>query len=330
MKFKRFGIWAMCILILVSFTLTVVSAANLKGITIISAAPGGTQYPLSVGLMSIISNHMPGLTATVDASTGGAYQNLNMINMGKAEIGISNPGAALQAFKGVGEFEGNKCANLRSVIYLSSYINLLQLVTFADSPIKELRDIDGLRVCAGLAGGGHDTFLRSFIDVLGIKPIIINVDFNDGADMLADHRVDYLFIHGAAPNTTIMNLEVLQKIKLVPVSKESAEIILRALPELCLEYTNVLAGTYKRLDQDVPSLGVGGTIVTNKDVPADVIYDFVKAIFENQDIMKAAHPSGAPLYKQDAAKLSVPLHVGALKYYKDNGIDIPEGLILSE
>lgn len=328
MKFKKFGIWAMCILVLVSFTFTVVSAANLKEITIISAAPGGTQYPLSVGIMGIILNHVPGITATVDASSGGAHQNLNMINMGKAELGFANAGTALEAFKGVGDFEGNKGDNLRSVIYFSSYVNLLQLVTFADSPIKEFTDIDGLRVCAGLAGGGHDTMLRGFIDALGIKPKIINVSFSDGADMLRDDRIDALFIYGGSPNTTVMNLETLHKIKLIAISGEIAENILRVYPYLAK--TNLSAENYKSLDQDIPTLAIGATIVTNKDVPADVIYDFVEAVFENQESLKDAHPKGAPLYKQDAAKLTIPLHVGALEYYKDNGIDIPERLMLSE
>lgn len=328
MKFKKFRIWAMCILVLVSFTLTVVSAANLKEITIISAAPGGTQYPLSVGLMDIILNHVPSVPATVDASSGGAHQNLNMLNMGKADVGFSNSGTALEAFKGVGDFEGNKCENLRSIIYFSSYINLLQLVTFADSNIKEFTDIDGLRVCAGLAGGGHDTMLRGFIDALGIKPKIINVAFNDGVDMLRDGRIDCIVILGGSPNTTIMNLETLHKIKLIPISGEIAEKIMRVYPYYAK--TNISAGDYRSLDQNVPTLGVAATLIANKDVPADVIYDFVEAVFENQESLEDAHPKGAPLYKQDAVKLTIPLHVGALEYYKDNGIDIPERLILSE
>ena len=328
MKIKRFGIWAMCILILVSFTLTGASADNLKLVTIISAAPGGTQYPLSVGLMDIIIHNIPGVTATVDASSGGAPQNAILINMGKAELGFSNVDFALAAYQGVGIFEGRKCDNLRSIIYFSSYVSNFQLVTLADSPIKELTDIDGLRVVAGLAGGGADDQLRKFCAILEIKPNIINVAFPDGADMLRDHRIDALYTGGGAPNSTIMDLATLQKIKLVPISKENREKIMSK--ETYLAQGTIPAGTYKSVDQDVPTLIVGTSLCTNKDVPAEFIYDFLEAVFENQESLKAAFPSGAPLYKQDAAKLSIPLHVGALKYYKDNGIDIPEGLILSE
>ena len=326
MKIKRFRIWAMCILIFVSFTLTGVSADNLKSVTIISAPPGGTQYPLSVAFMDI-AQKIPGVTATVDASSGGAEQNLVLINMGEADLGISTPGAAALASQGLEFFEGRKCDNIRSVLYLSSYVNFLQIVTFADSPIMELADFDGRRIVAGLAGGGYDVPARAIFKILGIKPKIINVDISDGADMLKDHRVDGLFIIGGAPNTTLMDLEVFQKIKLVPISKENIEKIMSEMPwELC----NIPAGVYKCLDQDFLVLGRGNGVYTRKDVPAEFIYDFLEAVFKNQEILKNAHPVGAPLYKQDAVKLYAPLHAGALKYYKDNGIDIPESLILSE
>ena len=328
MKLKRFGIWAMCILVFVSFTLTGASADNLKSVTIISAAPGGAQYPLSVGLMGIITNNIPGVTATVDASSGGASQNVILINKGLAEIGFSSVDIALVAYQGVGDFEGQKCDNLRSVIYFSSYLTLQQIIAFADSPLMEMTDIDGRRIVAGLAGGGHDVLLRSFCKILGIKPKIINVAFNDGADMLRDHRVDALYYFGGTPSTTVMDLETLQKIKLVPVSKESAEKILSGYPYVT--YGNIPAETYKSIDQDVPTLTVGTMLCTNKDVPAEFIYDFLEAVFKNQESLKAAYPKGAPLYKQDAVNLTIPLHVGALEYYKDNGIDIPERLILSE
>lgn len=328
MKFKRFGIWAMCILVFVSFTLTGASADNLKAITIISAPPGGTQYPLSVALMEIINNNFPGVKATVDASSGGANQNLILINIGGAELGFSAVSIDLMAYEGVKSFEEHKCDNIRSLVYFSSYLSSLQIVTFADSPLMKMTDLDGRRVCVGLAGGGHDVDFRVYCELLGIKPTFINVDFNDGADMLRDHRIDAMAITGSVPNSTITNLATLNKVKLLEITKEDAEKILKEYPAYSVG--NIPAGLYKGIDQEVVTLMEGSTLITNKDVPAEFIYDFLEALFENQETLKAAHSKGAPLYKQDAAKLVIPIHVGAVKYYKDNGIDIPERLILSE
>jgi len=62
--------------------------------------------------------------------------------------------------------------------------------------------------------------------------------------------------------------------------------------------------------------------VTSADVSEDIVYNVVKAIFENLDQFKALHPALANL---DPAQMvndgnSAPLHDGALKYYREAGL----------
>ena len=53
-----------------------------------------------------------------------------------------------------------------------------------------------------------------------------------------------------------------------------------------------------------------------------VIYEVVKAVFENFDDFKKLHPAFADLEKTEmvSAALSAPLHDGAMKYYKEAGL----------
>jgi TRAP-type uncharacterized transport system substrate-binding protein len=53
-----------------------------------------------------------------------------------------------------------------------------------------------------------------------------------------------------------------------------------------------------------------------------VIYEIVKAVFENFDEFKKLHPAFANLKKEEMVKdgLSAPLHAGAIKYYKEAGL----------
>ena len=57
-------------------------------------------------------------------------------------------------------------------------------------------------------------------------------------------------------------------------------------------------------------------------VPEKVIYEIVKAVFENFDDFRKLHPAFANLKKEEMAKdgLSAPLHDGAAKYYKEAGL----------
>jgi len=81
------------------------------------------------------------------------------------------------------------------------------------------------------------------------------------------------------------------------------------------------AGMYNN-KEDVKTFGVGATFVTSSDVPEEVVYEVVKAVFENLDQFKKLHPAFANLKAEEMIKdgLSAPLHDGAIKYYKEKGM----------
>jgi TRAP-type uncharacterized transport system substrate-binding protein len=58
--------------------------------------------------------------------------------------------------------------------------------------------------------------------------------------------------------------------------------------------------------------------VTSAKVPEDVVYNVVKATFDNFEDFKKLHPAFANLQPANMVKdgLSAPLHPGAAKYYK--------------
>jgi TRAP transporter TAXI family solute receptor len=78
---------------------------------------------------------------------------------------------------------------------------------------------------------------------------------------------------------------------------------------------------YAGNDNDVTTFGVKATFVTSADVPDDVVYTVVKAVFDNFDRFKGLHPAFAKLDEAEmiSAGLSAPLHPGAVKYYKERG-----------
>ena len=69
----------------------------------------------------------------------------------------------------------------------------------------------------------------------------------------------------------------------------------------------------------INTFGVGATFVSSADVPEEVVYIVVKAIFDNIDAFKKLHPAFANLKEEEMItdSLSAPLHDGAVKYYKE-------------
>ena len=67
--------------------------------------------------------------------------------------------------------------------------------------------------------------------------------------------------------------------------------------------------------------GVLATVVSSSKVPAETVYQVVKAVFDNFEEFKKLHPALANLKPENMVKdgLSAPLHDGAVKYYKEKG-----------
>ena len=74
-------------------------------------------------------------------------------------------------------------------------------------------------------------------------------------------------------------------------------------------------------NEDATTFGVMATFVSHQNVSDDVVYEVVRAVFENLEDFKKLHPAFANLNPADMITngLSAPLHNGAVKYYKEMG-----------
>lgn len=86
-------------------------------------------------------------------------------------------------------------------------------------------------------------------------------------------------------------------------------------------FATIPGGLYPNNPQPTESYGVVATVMTSSKVPADVIYQIVKAVFDHFDEFKALHPALGGLSPSTMVKdgLTAPIHDGALRYYKAKG-----------
>ena len=72
---------------------------------------------------------------------------------------------------------------------------------------------------------------------------------------------------------------------------------------------------------DVPTAAIANFLVTHEGVPADLIYQMTKAMYDNLDMMVAAHAAAKAIKRENALKgMPLPLHPGAEKYYREVGL----------
>jgi hypothetical protein len=136
---------------------------------------------------------------------------------------------------------------------------------------------------------------------------------------LCDNKIDGFYYGVGHPSANIQDPTTACGARLVPVTGPAVDKLVKGNPFYA--YATIPGGLYKNNPEPTKTYGVLATMVTSTKVPADVVYQVVKALFDNFDEFKKLHPAFAHLEPKDMVKngLSAPLHDGAVKYYKEKG-----------
>jgi TRAP transporter TAXI family solute receptor len=255
-------------------------------------------------------------------STGGSIANINAIKAGDMDMGVAQSDWQYHAYNGTSKFEGDKFEGLRAVF--SVHPEPFTVIARADAGIKTFDDLKGKRVNVGNPGSGQ---LGTMEVVLAAKGWTMD-DFSlasqlkpaEQAAALGDNKVDAIIYTVGHPNGSIQ--EAVSTVDAVLVSVTGPEIDKLIADNPFYASATIPGGMYKGTDNDTTTFGVKATFVTSADVPDDVVYNVVKAVFDNFDRFKKLHPAFANLDQKEMIKdgLSAPLHDGAAKYYKEAGL----------
>tara|TARA_R110002096_G_scaffold398189_1_gene594242 strand:+ start:829 stop:1791 length:963 start_codon:yes stop_codon:yes gene_type:complete len=254
-------------------------------------------------------------------STGGSIANINAIAAGDMDLGVAQSDWQYHAYNGTNKFEGNRVEKLRAVF--SVHGEPFTVIARKDANINSFDDLKGKRVNVGNPGSGQ---LATMEVVLAAKGWTM-ADFSLASELkpaeqsaaLGDNKVDAIIYTVGHPNGSIQEAVSTVDAVLVPVEGPAIDKLVADNPFYAKAV--VPGGMYAGSPNDTPTFGVKATFVTSSDVPDDVVYEVVKAVFDNFDRFKGLHPAFANLKETDMIKdgLSAPLHPGAVKYYKERG-----------
>lgn len=91
-----------------------------------------------------------------------------------------------------------------------------------------------------------------------------------------------------------------------------------------------VAGAYRLLDKDHVTIAVPHFVIGRADLPNDLVYQLVKAVFENRPrLLKATSMASETLPQNVVKDTFLPLHPGAVRYYREIGVSIPDALTTS-
>ncbi|GAA0701749.1 TAXI family TRAP transporter solute-binding subunit [Marinobacterium maritimum] len=293
-------------------------------ITIGTGGVTGVYYPTGGAICRLVNKDRAehGIRCSVE-STGGSVYNLNTIRSGELDIGVAQSDWQFHAYNGTDTFtDQGPNPDLRSVF--SMHAEPFTVVARADSGIKVINDLKGKRVNIGNPGSGQRGTIEVVMQAKGWSrddfSLASELKASEQASALCDNKIDAMVYVVGHPSGAIK--EATTSCDSVLVTADDADIDKLIVDNSYYRHATIPGGMYRGNPDDVITFGVGATIVSSAKVPDEVVYNVVKAVFENFDTFRKLHPAFANLKKEEMVRdaLTAPLHPGAEKYYKEVGL----------
>jgi uncharacterized protein len=301
----------------------VTNAVEEQFITIGTGGQTGVYYVVGQSICQLVNRGQRdhGIRCTAPA-TGGSVANLNAIRAGDQDLGIVQSDQQYKAMKGEESFaDAGPNEALRAVF--SAHPESFTVMARPDAGIKTFDDLKGKRVNIGNPGSGQ----RATMDVLmrekgwdtSVFRLASELRAAEQAQALCDNKIDAMLYVVGHPNGSIQEAASSCGAVLVPVTGPEVDKLVTEFPYYAT--STIPGGMYPGNAEEVPTFGVAATLVSSTSLTEDVVYQVVKAVFDNFDRFKRLHPAFENLDPERMIKagLTAPLHDGAVKYYKEKG-----------
>ncbi len=307
----------------VSATGTKPAEAQQRFVTIGTGGVTGVYYPTGGAICRLVNKQRKehGIRCSVE-STGGSVYNINTIRAGELDMGVAQSDWQYHAYNGTSTFaDAGPFKELRAVF--SVHPEPVTILARRDSGIRHIDDIKGKRFNIGNAGSGTRATWEVIEEALGWKredlKLAAELKSAETGQALCDNKIDAYFWLVGHPNALAKETMTSCDAVLVEVSGPGIDKLVKGND---FYRSATIPGRLYGGIPDTKTFGVGATFVSSTSVPEDVVYQVVKAVFENFDDFKTLHPAFGVLKKEEMVRdsLSAPLHAGAAKYYKEVGL----------
>ena len=315
----------------------VASAERKQKILIGTSNLDSPYFAAGAGICRFLKRSMEkhGITCLVENTSGSAFNIINILQAegaGKLTMGVAQSRWLNHAYADDKEFQDQPANDeLRAVFTM--HPEPLTVVARAGSGIKTIMDLKGKRVNIGNPGSVQRDAMNVLMAELGwdtsIFAAVSELDphanatggvadnrLNASAELCED-KVDAVVFAESNPNPYIREASIFCDIVLVDVSGPAVDKLVA--DHYYYVATTIPGETYQGTPDDTKTFGAVATLMSSLFVEHDVIYEAIKAVFENFDEFKALHPAFENLTKDVMVNegIQVPLHGGADKYLRE-------------
>jgi len=285
-----------------------------------SASASGAWYVCASAMGKLITENVPGYRVTGVVTPGASRENILRIHKREMEMGFSTPDMLLSGYKGKAPFKEKKDI----LGWFCPYPSYVILVARKSTGATKVTDLKGMKIATGTPGSSTQRLNdQVFFPAHGMFPgkdyKPQNIRLPEAVQKIIDGHIDaaiYMVPKGNPGYTQMCNSA---KLTFIPVAAAAKAEIKKKRPTFF--FGDLVPGDYKGIKKPTEVVKFAYQIFCGSYLKDEFVYKATKAIFENLDFLKTASSSMKPLTLQNALDgMAIPVHPGAIKYFKENGV----------
>jgi len=292
----------------------------------VTAAVGGAVYNNAAVLAELVNKQDRGVI--LQCLPGGGVSNPPALGAGEADLGWIYPVHAAACVAGTDPYGDKAYPDLRTVIggFSQQYCHF---ATLADSGVTDVKEAltsgKPVRILTNVQSTMTGWMFTKILEFYGLTPadieknggVVLYTTYSDWPSLAQDGHIDLIFEHSTVPTSALREIQTTRDIVILPTPQEVIDFVKETYSYIDVE---IPANTYNNQTEAVKTMGTKNMIATNVNVPDEAITALLDILLENEQEVRAIHPSWEGWSVAEGWKnLGAPLHPAAEKWYKDHG-----------
>jgi len=286
---------------------------------IATAGVSGSYYPFGGAIARIWTSKLKDIVSVAAQATGGAIENTKLMEGEEVELALTQNDLADYSWNKQHMFN-KEYRKQRAIATL--FPEVIHIFTLRESNVNSISELKGKKISMSQQGSGglinSEQILGHFgISVKDVNPFYLsNVD---AVDRMKDGLLDAIFVTTGAPNATYQDLCFSKDVKILSIPDPDIEKIIEKYP-FYSKYV-LKKDDYDKQTSDIATVTVQAVLIASVDLDTELVYQLTKTLWENQQELVTAMAKAKYMDPKAPFKsVTIPLHPGAEKYYREIGI----------
>ncbi|WP_300271171.1 TAXI family TRAP transporter solute-binding subunit [Halomonas sp.] len=291
-------------------------------VTYKSASAGTAYYQMGVELAEAIRQGTEGdVVVTLEESQGSVQNVMEVMARQGNYVFTTPPGLVESALEGSGPFAERHSPRFEEIRGLFPIPAItMHFVLAGDQGVVDIEALEGKEILIGQGTFGAREAQR-YLELFDLidRVEVANANIGSGPDALKNGQIDAFVTASSFPTPNVIETAASMPISLVSLSDEQIELTGAARQ-------TIPAGTYAGIDEDVSTTSLPVIAYTTTGMDDDTAYTLTRTFWERRDAMAEETAWWGGITHDMIGNIAGTLHPGAVRYYDEAGIEIPDEL----